>query len=357
MSRASTTRSGCRFRPYAALPPSWAGRAPLPPTETRRLHPHGLPENYLRDDFPEDLLRVVLNMLPNSHRFVSPVNRKFRDTYALVVAQDHGKKNEKKKDATCKYVISSEAALELLLNEEGNEENRKRLTSRIGAGSGRTDWVERGGVFDQNTCKAAAKGGQLHVLQWLRAQWPRRRDCSWDYRTCYWAARGGHLKLLKWLREEGCPWDSGTCKGAAMNGYLEVLKWCRGEGCPFDEETCWAAARGGHLDVLKWCREEGSPWNEYTCRMAAQGGHLEILKWCRERGCAWDCWTCIEAAEGGHLEVLQWARGEGCPWNEYTCKMAARNKHLEVLRWAIENRCPHSRSIIRHYIKDPDFLE
>jgi len=37
--------------------------------------------------------------------------------------------------------------------------------------------------------------------------------------------------------------------------------------------------------------------------------------------------------------------------------MAARNKHLEVLRWAIENRCPHSRSIIRHYIKDPDFLE
>ncbi len=44
-------------------------------------------------------------------------------------------------------------------------------------------------------CAAAARGGHLHLLQWLRAH-----DCAWDYFTCAWAARGGHLEVTKMIR-------------------------------------------------------------------------------------------------------------------------------------------------------------
>ena len=36
----------------------------------------------------------------------------------------------------------------------------------------------------------------------LRADgWP------WDAWTCRWAARGGHLEVLQWLHANNCPWD------------------------------------------------------------------------------------------------------------------------------------------------------
>jgi len=30
------------------------------------------------------------------------------------------------------------------------------------------EWVERGGVFERETCVAAARGGHLHLLKWLQ---------------------------------------------------------------------------------------------------------------------------------------------------------------------------------------------
>ena len=35
---------------------------------------------------------------------------------------------------------------------------------------------------------------------------------------------GGHLDVLQWLRANGCPWDGYTCRGAAQGGHLEVLQ-------------------------------------------------------------------------------------------------------------------------------------
>eukprot|EP00588_Corethron_pennatum_P019780 CAMPEP_0194333210 /NCGR_PEP_ID=MMETSP0171-20130528/61958_1 /TAXON_ID=218684 /ORGANISM="Corethron pennatum, Strain L29A3" /LENGTH=112 /DNA_ID=CAMNT_0039095357 /DNA_START=12 /DNA_END=346 /DNA_ORIENTATION=+ len=63
-----------------------------------------------------------------------------------------------------------------------------KMTSHVGAVSGRMDWVERGGVFDERTCRTAAAGGQLRLLQRLRG-----RGCPWDSGTCTAAAGGGHL--------------------------------------------------------------------------------------------------------------------------------------------------------------------
>lgn len=225
----------------------------------------GVPENYLVDEFPEELLRKTLGMLPKSHLFVAPVNRKFRDLYREATA------DEKKKHATCMYSISSEAALEQYLEGRGRQQitfgritgdSPSSRTSRIGAGAGRMEWLERGGVFDARTCAAAAAGGQLRVLEWLRA-----RGCPWDIETCSGAASGGQLRTLRWLREEGCPWQEWTCMEAARGGHLAVLRWARGEGCPWNKGTCRGAALHGQLEILRWVLEQGCPFEEDSIRL------------------------------------------------------------------------------------------
>jgi hypothetical protein len=107
---------------------------------------------------------------------------------------------------------------------------------------------------------------------------------------------------VRWLLEE-----EDTCRLAAKGGHLEVLQWAREHGCHWDAWTCSKAARGGHLETLKWAREHGCPWNEFTCYKAAQGGYLVVLQWAIENGCHWNKSICCAAA-GHHVEVLQWLR-------------------------------------------------
>jgi len=347
---------------------------------------------------PVHIRKNIFRMLPASHRFVAPVCRQFRDDYAAARVKTYRCKTCKfsltPEDAargkahrydTCKLSLTTEDALRLFFREERTygHYHRQRETSLIGAGCGRTDWVERGGVFDARTCLAAAKCGQLDVLRWLRL-----RDCPWDKRTCAGAARQGHLRVLKWARVAGCPWDLSTSWGAASNGHLRLLMWARGRGCPWNEETCWVAADRGHVIMLHWLRMEGCPWNEGKCAAAAAaGGHLEVLKWIWARGCPIDEKTCHEAtkagnmemfmwlrkqgcsldrktswlaAQRGNLELLKWLRKEGCPWDENTCEEAAvyghLEGHLEVLKWAIENGCKFREDDLAN-IRNPKFFE
>mmetsp|Transcript_11597 Transcript_11597/g.23108 ORF Transcript_11597/g.23108 Transcript_11597/m.23108 type:complete len:245 (-) Transcript_11597:3-737(-) len=205
--------------------------------------------NLINEELPDDLLRKIFMTLPVSNLFVAPVCKRFRDLYATV----HGDK----KNRTYEYSIHSEAALKMRLNCFHNKKYHNCVTSIIGAGTGRRDWVERGNRFNVYTCMAAAAGGQLCLLQWLHG-----RGCPWDWRTCSMAVQYGHLAVLQWMGGEGCPWDAVTCLKAAANGHLEVLQWLRGEGCPWDEEACSKAASNGHFEVVRWAIENGCPYYE-----------------------------------------------------------------------------------------------
>jgi len=180
-----------------------------------------------------------------------------------------------KEKKTNEYSIASEAALQAYLEEEKLDEyyTRELAISMIGAGCGRTDWVERGGVFDERMCFAAATGGQLRVLKWLRGQ-----NCSWDSMTCSGAAMNGHLELLQWARGEGCKWNSDTCYEAARGGHMEVLKWAINNGCPYHEEDFEEIS---DPDFHEWFGEykDSGPWGWFTCMVAASNGHLDVLKW------------------------------------------------------------------------------
>eukprot|EP00588_Corethron_pennatum_P012218 CAMPEP_0194265274 /NCGR_PEP_ID=MMETSP0169-20130528/584_1 /TAXON_ID=218684 /ORGANISM="Corethron pennatum, Strain L29A3" /LENGTH=145 /DNA_ID=CAMNT_0039005711 /DNA_START=142 /DNA_END=576 /DNA_ORIENTATION=+ len=117
----------------------------IPPTD-----PPEVPTDLITEVLPCDILMMTFEMLPVSHRFLSPVCRRFRDLYGEI---HQGKKsntfkNSLKKQETYKYSIATEVSLELYLEEACrgyNPDMRKRVcnaqTSYIGAGCGRRDWV------------------------------------------------------------------------------------------------------------------------------------------------------------------------------------------------------------------------
>jgi hypothetical protein len=74
---------------------------------------------------------------------------------------------------------------------------------------------------------------------------------------------------MQWARANGCPWDEDTCGAAAQGGQLKVLQWACANGCLWDEKTSVAAAHGGHLEVLQLARTNGCPWNDKAISFAA----------------------------------------------------------------------------------------
>ncbi len=296
----------------------------------------------------------------------------------------------------------------------------------IGASSGNLEVIKwaidnrcyRIGPECVETATAAAKGGHLTVLQWLKTQ-----GFAWSAITCSCAARFGHLEVLKWAKENDCPWDERTPLNAIEGGHLEVFKWAIANGCPYNYDKCYEmalqarwhspkeperyqflskcsdAAAKGDLEAVKAALHEGCPWDQKrSCYQAAKHGHLEFLKWALNSGyklSALDIgigaaegghldilkWmqkvfrdtygeekalehimccapVCSAAAKGGHLEVLKWARENDIPWNQFTVLIAAAsNGHLSILSWALDNGCSWNESIWTSCARHPHVLK
>ena len=154
----------------------------------------------------------------------------------------------------------------------------------------------------------AARYGLLEGVKWLRGG-----KAHWDHTTLIAAAKGGHLAVMQWIKncDPSVPWVSGSyygvCARAARNGHLHVIQWARSQDppAPWDAWTCREAADNGHLHVIQWARAQRppSPWDEYMCRRAAQRGYREIVEWAiaQDPPCPMDVWTRKWVDNGYHL--------------------------------------------------------
>jgi hypothetical protein len=226
-------------------------------------------------------------------------------------------------------------------------------------------WLKEHGVtFTAITCRGAAAGAHLHVLQILRDE-----GCEWDATTCTAAAKRGHLAVLQWLHEQGCPWHAATiCGDAAESGSIEMLRYLREQGCEYNEDTTTAAALKGQLavcqylmaeqcpvdefacdnaagdgfpDIVRFLHESGCPWDAGTsCTRAAGSGNIDILQYLKQQGATFDAGSMSAAAQRGHTHVCQYLRAEQCAWDTTACDNAAGGGHVDTLRWLHEQGCP-----------------
>ena len=271
------------------------------------------------------------------------------------------------------------------------------------ASCGRIDilqWaVDNGVTIIKTACCAAALGGHLETLQWLKAleyPWKETEAIS------AYAIKGGHLKIVKWLYREDCDFPENCCDFAALGGSLEALKWLHKNGFGWSEQAISYAARRGHLDILQWLLLENvHPFSFHLYSTAAANGHFEILKWAKKHGIHDSCINddiVIAAASSGNREILQWALGkfsckpeklmmyansvEMLEWlksagykpgsalitaagrgnipalqwlvknnanlEDYACARAAGSGNLEALKWLREKGCPWSSSTIEY---------
>jgi hypothetical protein len=59
--------------------------------------------------------------------------------------------------------------------------------------------------------------------------------CDW-FHVCRAAARGGHLEVLQWVRANGCPWDVDTIARAREYGHDDVVIWAKTNGAPDESD-------------------------------------------------------------------------------------------------------------------------
>jgi hypothetical protein len=87
--------------------------------------------------------------------------------------------------------------------------------------------LQRGGRLSrqESLCEAAARSGQLEELVL------RENGTTWDTMTCWAAASGGHLEVLQWVRANGCPWDYHTLT-ESRGVHLQLFNWAIANGCP-----------------------------------------------------------------------------------------------------------------------------
>jgi hypothetical protein len=100
---------------------------------------------------------------------------------------------------------------------------------------------------ERNRVRAASRAafhGEVAALRWAL---PRLADLGAAKAVCEAAAATGQLEALQCARELGCPWDERTCRLAARGGHLAVLQWARAQEppCPWDGNTAGEAALSG----------------------------------------------------------------------------------------------------------------
>lgn len=91
------------------------------------------------------------------------------------------------------------------------------------------EWLGSEGLEGTEEARvAAAHGGHLKVLKWMR-----KREVNagtphalWDGSFCIAAAKSGQISILQWASVEGIPWDTAACYFAArLARQLSVSEW------------------------------------------------------------------------------------------------------------------------------------
>jgi len=139
--------------------------------------------------------------------------------------------------------------------------------------------------------RALVRSGRLrayeqHAIRWRMHLKPE--DAAWT------AAQAGHIHILDWMHNRNTPrLFSGlkVCEAAADGGQLETLKWLRAQEppLPWTKRIFDYALNKGHVHVLEWALDNGCPrpddWKSRVIAHALNVKSLHVVEWALDHGC------------------------------------------------------------------------
>lgn len=262
---------------------------------------------------------------------------------------------------TLNYIISKTSILCERASREGHlslliwllEEKQCKFSEKVSKEAAQSGHIQILQWFRQNHYKydvwgciyVAALKGHLNILEFLQEE----DGFTLGPSACDAAAQGGNVSVMKWLRSNGCKWNLGVCiHGAAREGKVEMIDYLLdNEEHPFDSELCLVfAAKYGHVNILRLIRRKGyDDWNTKISDEAARAGKTNVLKFLKEEvGCKLDLNACLQAARCGHLTTLQYLRENivcESQWDdERICNAATVGRsHIQILTWLRDIGC------------------
>lgn len=174
---------------------------------------------------------------------------------------------------------------------------------------------QQGASLDVECCIQAAFRGDILSLALLR-----EAGCPWDTRACTAAARGGQLETLKWLRKPTglqrdpsfCPWNAQVSSVIALLGDKKMLEWAIYEGnCPPSKDLSIGAVRYGNFALISFLthKKQFITTTKEVAAVAMQGANLEILDHLRRIHCsgfdnAEDVWRNLALVPSEKLDTI-----------------------------------------------------
>ena len=160
---------------------------------------------------------------------------------------------------------------------------------------------------------AAAKGGHLHIIEYLVSIGANIRD-----EALIEASGKGHLQVVKYLKYSLASCENQCAFLAAKNGHLEVVKYFISNGVNMSNYITYASEYG-HLPVVKYLCESGANIHvndNHAIQRAAINGHYEVVKYLYEAGADITARYNLAvqlAAYGGHLHIVKYLCEHGSP--------------------------------------------
>ena len=146
---------------------------------------------------------------------------------------------------------------------------------------------------------AAAGGGSLATLEYLCRSWGNHHLDNEKQFCLPAAARSGNLHVIQWFwaRSRISIDEQHNCLfSASANGQLHVIKWLHGQGTNLGAKTDWgycglsAAVRNGNTPVLEWLCQQGEDiyqvkvYGEGALMLAIKAGEPQVAIWLFHHG-------------------------------------------------------------------------
>ncbi len=213
----------------------------------------------------------------------------------------------------------------------------ERAAAAAAAGGGGT-----GVMPSESTAVAAARAGNLPLLQWLVQRWGVRVT---GYRVLAAALRHSNLRVVEWLVGHRAPRGCGLLEAAGEDASCRISAAAAAAVAAgftsSNHNSGGHELHGGHGTA---CGGNGS---DCSC-VNGSSGAVAKLRWLAVRGVALHVGAAAEAARYGNLEALRYLVEQcGQHVSGYDTDVAAGSSSVATATWLLARGCRPSRTAYR----------